>query len=91
MAIPSPPAVSPIPRSNRRKYKALADRLACRINNDSPLGLIPGSVSKRDLRASSATLRALRVDVERIERMARGHEQAVPAQAAEAEIGAKLG
>ena len=34
---------------------------------------------------------ALRVDIERIERLARGHEQAVALQAAEADIGAAFG
>src|SRR5262245_53149420 len=41
--------------------------------------------------ASSPTEHALRIDVERIERMARRHEQAVAAQPAEANIGAALG
>src|SRR5947208_6259880 len=41
--------------------------------------------------ASSATERPLRVDIERIERMARRHEQAVAAQSAETKIGAALG
>src|SRR5687768_7091989 len=38
-----------------------------------------------------AARRALRVDVQRIERRARGHEQAVAVRAAEAEVGAALG
>src|SRR5215212_4451698 len=39
---------------------------------------------------ASATRRALRVDVERIDRLARRHEQAVAATAAEADVGAAL-
>src|SRR5215213_5416579 len=39
---------------------------------------------------ASATRRALRVDVERIDRLARRHEQAVAATAAEAHVGAAL-
>src|SRR5260221_913271 len=39
----------------------------------------------------STANRALRVDVERIERLAGGHEETVSLQAAEAEIGAALG
>src|SRR6185295_1001042 len=40
---------------------------------------------------ASAARRALRVHVERVDRLARGHEQAVALQAAEAEVGAALG
>src|SRR3984893_6711147 len=39
----------------------------------------------------SPSRRALRIDVERIERVARGHEQPVALHTAEAEIGAALG
>src|SRR6516165_11961548 len=39
----------------------------------------------------SPSRRALRIDVERIERVARGHEQPVALDAAEAEIGGPLG
>src|SRR5258708_12103150 len=39
----------------------------------------------------SPSRRALRIDVERIERMARGHEQPVALDTAEAEIGPALG
>src|SRR5205814_7336 len=41
--------------------------------------------------ASLRSDRTLRVHIERIERMARRHEQAVPVHAAEAKIGAALG
>src|SRR5688500_19375416 len=40
--------------------------------------------------AASATRRALRVDVERIDRLARRHEQAVAATPAEGQVGAAL-
>src|SRR5438445_8888857 len=39
----------------------------------------------------SPSRRALRIDVERIERVARGHEQPVALDTAEADIGAALG
>ena len=36
-------------------------------------------------------MRAARPDVDRVERLARGHEQAVASRAAEADVGADLG
>src|SRR5688572_2914219 len=44
-----------------------------------------------DYMAESPALHALRVDVERIDRVARRHEQAVAQRAAEADVGAALG
>jgi hypothetical protein len=41
--------------------------------------------------ASSPTRHALRVHVERVERLARGHEDAIALEPAEAEVGAALG
>src|ERR1700729_2944359 len=41
-------------------------------------------------RRTSAIMRALRFDIDRIQRLARGHEQAIALLAAEAEIGAGL-
>src|SRR5262249_55085633 len=49
----------------------------------------PRKSERRDL--VSGERRALGVDVERVERLARGHEQSVALDAAEAEVGAALG
>src|ERR1700733_4757401 len=46
---------------------------------------------RRRIADGSAADRALRVHINRVQRMARGHEQAVSLSPAEAEIGAALG
>jgi D-galactarolactone cycloisomerase len=61
---------------------------------DTPgLGIEPDLVSIAQYRTLTmlAPRRALRVYIERVDRLARGHEQAVALQASEAEIGAALG
>src|SRR5712691_8490156 len=51
------------------------------------IAFLPRAISH----ASSAAERTLRVDIERIERMARRHEQAVAAQPTETKVGATFG
>ena len=46
---------------------------------------------RESARARLSARRALRVHIQRVDRLARGHEQAVALQAAEAEVGAALG
>src|SRR6516225_4346467 len=72
-------------RSPRRRERAAYYPVSSRRDRTSP----PAPRGCR--RASSAARRAVRVHIERIERMARGHEQAVASGTAEAEICAAFG
>src|SRR5262245_33085298 len=65
---------------------ALASRSCSNATREGSAGMC-GSLE----RARSATGRALRVDVKRIEGVASGHEQPIPSEAAKANIGAALG
>src|SRR5260370_26226640 len=60
------------------------DRRAAGADQGADTGVAP-------TRGRSPARRALRVDVERIDRMARGHEQPVALDAAEADIGRAFG
>src|SRR5262245_30279901 len=68
---------------------ALAAAAASR--NPTPPPIRAARMARRYVKATSAAGRALRLDVDRVDRLARGHEQAIPLAAAEAEVGASLG
>src|SRR6185437_10521535 len=72
----------------------LSSSLRAKRSNPEPqtrTGLIRRFAPRNDGWRRLPPERALRIDIQRVDRLARGHEQAVALDAAEADIGAALG